>query len=110
MADDHARARERGGRVVYPCGSPAQEIDLVASVYFEPYTRRHALSLVAAYSRGFTSRVLAAFDNMESEAEAASEAYFEKKMDEPAWDDSESDESDIAEAAEDHGISVYADL
>jgi len=47
---------------------------------------------------------------MESEAEAASEAYYEKKMDEPALDDSGPDESDIAEAAEDHGISVYADL
>jgi hypothetical protein len=79
-------------------------------LYFCPSNRRYALELVSAYSREFTSRVLAAFDNIESEAHAAEEAYYENKMNEPAWDDSGPDASEIAEAAFDYGLSIYSDL
>lgn len=82
----------------------------MALLYFNPSTRRHALSLVTAYSQGFTSRVMAAFDNIEEEAEAAAEAYYEEKTNEPAWDDSGLDPSEIAEDAEALSERIYSDL
>lgn len=79
-------------------------------LYFGPSIRRHALSLVTAYSHGFMIRVLAAFDNIEEEAEAAAEAYYEEKTNEPAWDDSGPDPSEIAEGAESLSERIYSDL
>ena len=82
----------------------------MALLHFPPYIKWHALKLTALYSYEVTNRVLAAFDNIEVEAEKASEEYYDRKMDAPAPDDSGPDESGIAESAEDYGIDLYTDL
>ena len=58
------------------------QIDIMPKLYFCPYNRRHALDMVAAYSAGFSKRVLTAFSDIEAEADAASEAYFNERIDE----------------------------
>jgi hypothetical protein len=60
----------------------------MTDLYFCPYKRRYALDMVAAYANGFSKQVLSAFGDIEAEAEAAREAYFNKRIDEPAgYDD-----------------------
>jgi hypothetical protein len=80
------------------------------ALFFGPDARRYALNLIAVYSHEVTSRVLAAFANIAAEADARSDDYFDNKMDEPAWDDTGPDEAEIAEAADDHGVTFYSDL
>ena len=53
---------------------------------------------------------MAAFDNIEEEAEAAAEAYYEEKMNDPSCDDSSPDPSEIAEDAEALSERIYSDL
>jgi hypothetical protein len=81
----------------------------MALLRFPPY-KSHALKLIAAYSYEVTNPMLAAFDNIEAEAEEASQEYYDQKMDAPAPDDCGPDAADIASAADDYGIDRYNDL
>jgi hypothetical protein len=81
-------------------------------LHFHSGARGYALWSVSTYSRIVKSRVLATFDDdsIEEEACSASEAFFEKKSNEPAWDDSGPDESEIADDADELGQYIYEDL
>lgn len=79
-------------------------------LYFSPAARRYVLDLVSVYSRGFTDRVLAAFANIEEEADAVGDAYYDTKMNEPASDDNGPDKGEIADDAEDFSQRIYGDL
>lgn len=79
----------------------------MCQLYFSPAARRYVLDLVSAYSRGFTDRVLAAFAHIEEEADARGDTYYDKKTNEPAWDDSGPDEGEIADDAEDRSQRRY---
>lgn len=65
----------------------------------------------AGYSSGFADRVLPSFHDIEAEADAASEAYFNSRMNQMAGEDGPwEDEGAVAEYAQEHGLSVYTDL
>src|SRR5207248_1861788 len=82
---------------------------------FRPYNRRYTLDMVSAYAAGFSKRVLSAFSDIEAEAEAASEAYFNERISEPVgYHDADFDydvhEECVYEASQAHGECVYTDL
>ena len=52
-----------------------------------PYRQQYALELVRAYSSGFADRVLPGFQDIEAEADAAAEAYFNSGMNQEASED-----------------------
>jgi hypothetical protein len=75
------------------------------------FPQQYALDLVRAYSSGFADRVLPGFQDIEAEADAASEAYFNGRMNQMANEDGPwEDEEAVAEHAQEHGLSVYTDL
>jgi len=75
------------------------------------FPQQYALDLVRAYSSGFADRVLPGFQDIEAEADAASEAYFDSRMNQIASEDEYwEDEGAVAEHAQEHGLSVYTDL
>jgi len=87
----------------------------MTELYFCPYNRRYALDMITAYSAGFSKRVLTAFSNIEAEAEAASEAYFNERINEPVgYDGPDLDWEDyserVYEGAQGHAECVYSDL
>jgi hypothetical protein len=87
----------------------------MTNLYFCPYNRRYALDMIAAYAAGFSKRVLSAVSDIEAEAEAASEAYFNERISEPVgYDDADFDyhvhEERVYEASQAHGERVYSDL
>ena len=51
------------------------------------FPQQYALDLVRAYSSGFADRVLPGFQDIEAEADAASEAYFDSRMNQVASED-----------------------
>ena len=63
-----------------------------------------------AYSSGFANRVLSGFQDIEAEAEAAGEEYFESRMNREASEDDGVDEGAVADDAQEYGLSLYADL
>jgi hypothetical protein len=91
-------------------------VDAMTKLYFCPYNRRYALDMVAAFTAGISKRVLGSFDDIEAEAEAASETYFNERINEPAeYDDPDDDdweyrEERVYQAAEGHAQRVYSDL
>ena len=73
--------------------------------------QQYALDLVRAYASGFADRVLPSFQGIEAESDAASEAYFNSRMNQVASEDEPwEDEGAVAEHAQEHGLSVYTDL
>jgi hypothetical protein len=67
--------------------------------------------LGAGISSGFADRVLPGFQDIEAQADAASEAYFDSRMTQVASEDEPwVDEGAAAEDAQEHGFSVYTDL
>jgi hypothetical protein len=81
------------------------------SLLIYQFPQQYALDLVRAYSSGFADRVLPGFQDIEAEADAASEAYFDSRMNQMASEDEYwEDEGAVAEHAQEHGLSVYTDL
>jgi hypothetical protein len=75
------------------------------------FPQQYALDLVRVYSSGIADRVSPVFQDIEAEADAASEAYFDSRMNQVASEDeSWVDEEAVAEYAQEHGFSVYTDL
>jgi hypothetical protein len=75
------------------------------------FPQQYALDLVRAYSSGFADRVLPGFQDIEAEADAASEAYFDSRVNQVASEDAYwVDEEAVAEYAQEYGLSVYNDL
>ena len=72
-------------------------------------SRKIALDATRAYVDGFSTRLLPVFDHIDDEASAASEKAWQDAMSSPAYDDN-FDPGDYAEAAQEHGIEVYANL
>jgi hypothetical protein len=72
--------------------------------------------MVGAYSAGLSKRVLPAFNEIEAEADAALETYFNERINEPVEYDDPDDfdweyhEERVYQAAEGHAESVYSDL
>ena len=77
---------------------------------FDSYDKRHALGLIGAYAKAFEERLLASFENIEAEADAAAAAFYERAMSQPSWEGEGPDGSEIADAAIGHGMEVYGDL
>jgi hypothetical protein len=88
----------------------------MTELYFCTYNRSYALDMISAYAAGFSERVFMAFRDIEAEAEAASKAYFNERVNEPAGFDGPDDidhedyEERVYEAAQDHAECVYSDL
>jgi hypothetical protein len=88
----------------------------MTKLYFCQYNRRYALGMVGAYSAGLSKRVLPAFNEIEAEADAAVEMYFNERINEPVEYDDPDDfnweyhEERVYEAAKGHAESVYLDL
>jgi hypothetical protein len=84
---------------------------MFTSLRIYQFPQQYALDLVRAYSSGFADRVLPGFQDIEAEADAACEAYFESRMNQVASEDGPwGDEGAVAEDAEEHGLRVYTDL
>jgi hypothetical protein len=83
---------------------------MFSSLLIYQFPQQYALDLVRAYSSGFADRVLPGFQDIEAEADAASEAYFDSRMNQMAEDEPWEDEGAVAEHAQEHGLSVYTDL
>ena len=84
---------------------------MFSSLLIPQFPQQYALDLVRAYSSGFADRVLPGFQDIEAEADAASEAYFNSRMNQVATEDGPwVDEGAVAEDAQEHGFSVYSDL
>jgi hypothetical protein len=83
----------------------------MAKLYFWDNDRQYALEMVALYSAGFSTRVLAAFDDIEAKAaalSAAMEAYHNARINEPVGDnDHYRDDADKDLA---HAAGVYEEL
>ncbi len=58
-----------------------------SSLLFCQFPKHYALDLVRAYSSGFADRVLPGFQDIEAEADAAAEAYFNSGMNQEASED-----------------------
>lgn len=71
--------------------------------------RRYALDLVRAYANGVGRRVLTVFDNIEAEADTASDAYYQEAISKPADGDGPGAD-EIADEAHEHGFAIYCDL
>ena len=74
------------------------------------FPKHYTLDVVLAYSSGFANRVLSGFQDIEAEAEAAGEEYFESRMNREASEDDGVDEGAVADDAQEYGLSLYADL
>jgi hypothetical protein len=75
------------------------------------FPKHYALDVVRAYSSGFADRVLPGFQDIEAEAEAACEEYFESRTNrEVGENESGEDEGAVADDAEEYGQRVYSDL
>jgi hypothetical protein len=94
---------------------------IMTSLYFGACHRRHALDLVAAYAAGLSNRVFTVFNDIEAEADAASEAYFNERINDlvgfgiPLEIDYEDIDYEghaerVQEAARGHAENVYSDL
>ncbi len=84
---------------------------MLSALLIYQFPQHYALDLVRAYSSGFADRVLPGFHDIEAEADAASEAYFDSRMNQVAsYDGPWEDEGAVAEDAEEHGFSLYTDL
>jgi hypothetical protein len=84
---------------------------MLSALLIYQFPQQYALDLVRAYSSGFADRVLPGFQDIEAEADAASEAYFNSRMNQVASEDGPwEDEGAVAEHAQEHGLSVYTDL
>src|ERR1700737_2552465 len=84
---------------------------MFSSLRIPQFPQQYALDLVRVYSSGIADRVLPVFQDIEAEADAASEACFESRMNQEASEDeSWVDEGAVAEYAQEHGFGVYTDL
>jgi len=84
---------------------------MFSSLRIPQFPQQYALNLVRAYSSGFADRVLPGFRDIEAEADAASGAYFDSRMNQVVSEDEPwVDEGAVAEDAQEHGFSVYTDL
>jgi len=82
-----------------------------SSLLFCQFPKHYALDLVRAYSSGFADRVLPGFQDIEAEADAASEAYFDSRVNQVASEEAYwVDEEAVAEYAQEYGLRVYTDL
>lgn len=84
-------------------------------LHFCCYSRRYAIGLVDAYVAGFSERILPAYGDIEKEADAAAEAYFNEGLNAAAGIDElemEYDEFEerVYESSQGHGERVYSDL
>lgn len=79
-------------------------------LYYCQWTKQAALEATKAYSEGFSLRVIPTFDNIELEAEKATQEHWDNSMQSTAYEGDYYDHGDFAEAAEDAGIQMYENL